>query len=235
MNTDRNEKLFDTMVKAAFEEAVRQEMDSLPGFEKLNEMYPSSKAFDKRIMTIISKEEKLYKRRQAPRQAFKVFTRIAASVAMLFTVSTLVLMSMETSRIFIFNTIMDVQYERPHAAMEFVPFGGEFEFDVIEGPWVYADEEYSIARRSGDMDMDVLDMDVDDIHAGAYIDNDHRDFYVIYINGQEVFLSEALESGGQHIVRWSRGDINFRISANSDNMDIEGLLALAENMIAESE
>ena len=134
MNTDRNEKLFDAIVKTAFEEAVQKEMDSLPSREKLNEMYPSSEAFDKRIMSIIAKEEKAYKRRQSSKQALKVFTRIAASIAILFTVSTLALMSVETSRIFIFNTFMGTQYEHPHATMEFVPFDGEIEFgfDVIE-------------------------------------------------------------------------------------------------------
>ena len=161
MNTDRNEKLFDAMVKTAFEEAVQQEMDSLPSREKLNEMYPSSEAFDKQIMAIIAKEEKTYKRRQASKQALKVFTRIAASIAILFTVSTLALMSVETSRVFIFNAFMG----HPHAAMEFAPFGGEIElrFDVVEDslPDVSLTEEELSALWDSMFDPETVQIIVD--------------------------------------------------------------------------
>jgi len=224
-----NEKLFDAMVKAAFEEAAEQEMAALPGNEELNEMYPPSEAFDKRIMAIIAREEKAYSDRykNGPKRSriIKTFARVAASIAVLFTVSTLALMSIEPSRVFVLTTLMNMhmQYDQPQplAAAEFMPF---------------SDEELPMIQRNWGMDLDIdVDMDTDiDFDIGMA----HRQFSVIDINGQEVFLYAAEDSHEQYkryIVRWSRGGIDFHISADPSDTNIDELLTLVESMITESE
>ena len=227
-----NEKLFDAMVKAAFEEAAEQEMAALPSNEELNEMYPPSEAFDNRIMAIIEKEEKAYRERYKNghngykrNRIIKTFTRVAASIAVLFTVSTLALMSIEPSRVFVLTTLMNMhmQHDQPQplAAAEFMPF---------------SDEELPMIQRNWGMDLDIdVDMDAD---IDFDIDMAHRQFSVIDINGQEVFLYEAEDSHEQYkryIVRWSRGGIDFQISADPSDTNIDELLTLVESMITESE
>ena len=70
-----NEKFLDAALKAALDESIQQEMAALPSDEELNEMFPPSADFDKRIMKIIGKEKRPSRR--------KIFTRMAASVAVL--------------------------------------------------------------------------------------------------------------------------------------------------------
>ncbi|MCL2670897.1 MAG: DUF4367 domain-containing protein [Clostridiales bacterium] len=88
-HADISEKMQDAILKAAFEEAVKQEAASCPGKAELDQMYPRSEIFDRKIGKLITKAERSQKRRPT----IQVFTSIAASVAILLGVGNLVYMT----------------------------------------------------------------------------------------------------------------------------------------------
>jgi len=123
-DADRSEKLFDAVLKAALEEATEQEAASYPSKEALDEMHPPSPAFNKRIMQIIAKEERTYKRKRSMR----TFVRVTASIAVLFTVGigTFVYWNLLTPPV-------DIHDEHPIAAIDSARLSDE-EFYAPE-PW----------------------------------------------------------------------------------------------------
>ena len=104
MTDDRKEKLFDAVIKLAFEESVEQEMASLPGKQELDKMTPHSAAFDKRVADIIAKEGKIKKRRS------KIFIGAAASFILLFGIGALINM-------FMLPLVSGINYELPMAVV----------------------------------------------------------------------------------------------------------------------
>ncbi len=57
-----NDALFDAVLTAAAEEALRQKMDEMPSCEKLNKQYKPSLGLDKNIRKMIAK----YRFRKSP-------------------------------------------------------------------------------------------------------------------------------------------------------------------------
>jgi hypothetical protein len=44
-----DEKLFETLLKIAAEDALREEMETIPSDEELKKMYPRNKSLDKKV------------------------------------------------------------------------------------------------------------------------------------------------------------------------------------------
>ena len=103
--TERNEKVFDALLKIAAEELMREKMDALPSLEELNQMYPRSASLDKKIYAIINKE----KRRVWRNKALRGFAKAAAVFSIVFVATTAILMSVGASRHFILNMLVDIR------------------------------------------------------------------------------------------------------------------------------
>ena len=115
MNIDKNDKLFDAIVKVALEDATENEMASLPSRETLDEMHPASATLDKRVMKIVAREERVYKRKRT----IKILTKAAASIAVLFTIGTLALVTLDVPREFRFDTTAEADQE---AELDAIPW-----------------------------------------------------------------------------------------------------------------
>jgi len=223
MNSDR---LFDAMLKAAMEEAEEQKMATLPSEDELDKMYPTSDALDKRIMKLISNAENRRKRRRNMR----VFTRIAATAAVLVVACTAALMSVEPSRIYILNSITSGQYGAPIA--DFAAFDSDMPMAapaaVAESFEIYgaevAEEEilWAIPRAAaGAIEADDLEFNMD-FENFAFV------YSTIVVNGQEVTLIESSVEWMEHVVTWTRDNITFQITAA---IPIEELLTVVESLI----
>lgn len=53
INEERNEELFDALIKVPISNALKNEMDALPSNEELNKYFKSSKELNKRIEKLI--------------------------------------------------------------------------------------------------------------------------------------------------------------------------------------
>jgi hypothetical protein len=105
-NDERNEKLFDAVLKIAAEEAVVERMEALPSREELAKLYPRSQVFDKKVAKIIGKHDKAEKKRK---NAFVVrrFLKIAAAFLLAITVGFSLLLIDEDVRAAVRQTIIE--------------------------------------------------------------------------------------------------------------------------------
>jgi len=112
MNVDDNinDKIFDAMIRTAFEESDRQKMALLPSAEELDAMYPPETflKLDKRVMGDIARASGSERKRQ---RLLTAFAKTAAAVAALFIVHIVVLTNVEAYRSFTLNRILGIQQE----------------------------------------------------------------------------------------------------------------------------
>ncbi|MCL1844040.1 MAG: hypothetical protein FWF79_09520 [Defluviitaleaceae bacterium] len=103
-NIKRNEKIFNSLFDIAADEAFKEEMDALPSCEELNNMYPRTKSLDKKVYAVINKELNALKRKRA----LRTLAKVAAVLCIIVVASAGALISIEASRNFILNFIIDI-------------------------------------------------------------------------------------------------------------------------------
>ncbi|MCL2224819.1 MAG: hypothetical protein FWB96_07625 [Defluviitaleaceae bacterium] len=80
---NRNEKLFDAVLKVAAEEALWNEVNAMPSCEVLNKMYPRTESLDEKINAVSKREFK----KEGRKKVLSAFTKIAAGFLFIFAVS----------------------------------------------------------------------------------------------------------------------------------------------------
>ncbi|MCL2852372.1 MAG: DUF4367 domain-containing protein [Defluviitaleaceae bacterium] len=235
----RSEKLFDTMLKAAAEEAAEQEMDALPSREDLEKLYPRSEAFEKRIAKIIRKHERAAK----TKRALTIFYRAAASMAIVFTVGVITLMSVEASRAYILSRFIEIDNDEVLIGYRFGEISG-LEFGelligyVPEGiTFDYKEEDDGIVRyifvnEAGHVDVIIQHLivmdDGDSILMGGRTDSPYIEFSVISLHGQPAYLFKSTgEVDINSTVTWNYGRHFISVTAW---LDVDELLKIAENI-----
>ncbi|MCL1883825.1 MAG: DUF4367 domain-containing protein [Defluviitaleaceae bacterium] len=230
---DRNEKIFEAMLKIAAEEALMREMDALPSLEELNEMYPRSKEFDKRIMKMINR----HYRAEKIKIAAKIFARIAAVVCIFFTVSVMVLMNVEASRIFILNTVISMQdnyvsFNFSHTENdgqslgfksileEHLPMGFRYEGSanletVIIYMYANAEGENFVFQRHFANAL------------GVGIADTNREFS--FMENPGIYVFDSYTDGYENIIMWTDDNYVFKIYSS---IDIDTLINIARSMVA---
>ena len=226
-DADWNERLFEAMLGVAVEEAVLKEMGSLPSREELDSMYPPSDTFNRKIKRIIRKKEKTYRHKLAT----KAFLKAAACLGILFTISIVVLISVEASRIFILNTLISIQED--HVAFEFY---GSVNSINNETEVLFEGFEHVTSQISDNKVISTyVSFDGDQIifqqHEGTNlriaIDNDYREFSSINIYSQEAYLFESMDED-YHVVMWAQENTVYIILSR---IDVRELLMHAEAII----
>jgi len=220
MDINRNERLFDSMLEVAAEEAMLQRMDSLPTCEELDKMYPLSAELDSRIKKIITKEARYHKRKNL----LDIFMKVAACIGITFIAGSIMLMSVEASRNFIFNTIINIRHD--HVALEFtnnesselntnINMLGGFEYvgsqtldHIIISSYTNLDNEQIIVSQHYGINL------------GTAIDIEYREFTTIYLNGQQIFLFEAMSSQEHTIAIWQKNGIVFQVHTYVDVQEV---------------
>jgi len=231
---ERSDKIFDTLFSLAAEEVMREELDAMPSLEELNKLSLPSPALEKKIRSIIRKEARTTERRKV----LKTFYRVAAAIGIVTFLGTAVLMSVEASRNYIINMLIEMRED--HVLFEFDQDGTEPEYvfndmDIIIG---YVPDGF-VLTNSQDMGLFVFTIftNADDNQliirrnnasiVTIAVDNEVREFTTITFNGQQKHVFDALDSGYESLVIWQSGDDVFRISAP---LPIEELLRIAENI-----
>lgn len=215
-NTDleRNEKLFDALLKVAFEEVIDREMESLPSSEELNKMYPRSASINKRFNNIINPPIKESTAKRVSRIAF----RGAASLAIFFTVGTIVLMSVEASRVFILNTIINIYDD--HVVFDFGEIGqttdnGDSLYEFVPTGFSYVTSQHLENVSIFIFTNEEGERLVFQRHFGTTlriaVDNENRDFRIGEIDGNELYIFEAPSDGYSHVIMWDERAYVYKI------------------------
>jgi len=230
ININRSEKLFEAMLKVAAEEAVSEEMASLPSLQELENMPTPSDNFDKRIKKLIAKSERPLKRKRA----MKTFMNVAASVCILFTVGAIVFISANSSNLFFLDN--DAGGQIAPIAFDDLRIGFDLEFydeniflpDGFENTKIqYFDDMTSFVHVNIFGNQLVINQHKETT-LRAVIDNDYREFSTTYISGRQIYFFES-QANEEHVVIWEQD--NTVIHAFS-NIDIENLLLIVEHLIS---
>ena len=219
----RNEKIFEALLSVAAAEVMEEEMAALPGLEKLNEMYVASETLDKKIKGIIKKESRTHRRKQG----IKTFGRVAAILGLIFTVSTIALMSVEASRNFIINILFNMrndhvvfdfgddttprpnEYENNHNFLNYLPVG----FYYLTSHATERSRTFVYINDAGQQ-ITITQREATSVRVG--MDTDYREFSVIYLGNQEVYFFEGDGEEYQHVMMWTDSNIVYTILTNID-------------------
>lgn len=110
---EKNDLLFESIVKVAVKQALDKEIAELPSEEELGEEYKPSEELDRRIKDII--ESKLAK--QNKRRIHTKLTKIAACVCIFLGASAAVLLNVEATRTVILNAF--ISFRENHTEIQF--------------------------------------------------------------------------------------------------------------------
>jgi hypothetical protein len=227
-----SDEIYEALLKVAVNEAIRQDVEAMPSCEELNELYKPSPAFEKRIMKIIDK--RFAKRRFS--RTLKSFGRIAAIVSIIFTVSAAVLMSVEASRVFIFNIFIGLQED--HAVIGFVderdvlgvevglytpgylPYG----FGLVFSQSLH-DVTISIFQNRDGSQIILYEYGAEAALLG--VDIEYTEFSVVYVNQQEARLFSAADGERLNTLIWMSGDTALKLVSD---LELGVLLRVAENI-----
>jgi hypothetical protein len=233
-NITIEEKLFEAVLKVAADEALREEMEALPDNEELNKMYPRTKSMDKKAYAVINREQRAAKKKKT----LRILAQIAAGCCIFIVASGIVLISVEASRNYILNYLIDMRGD--YVAFEFgtddtsTPEGNGFVFGYLpEGfelinsqamenfiTYIFTDETGHIIifqRYIGD----VLSIGVD---------TEYTEFSEIQLDGKPAYIFEASDESDHSMIMWEHGNDVISVSTS---LEPETLIIIAENLRAE--
>jgi len=232
-DASRNDKLLEAMFRVALEETIDRDMDALPGAEELNKMFPISDSANKKYRELINSNAHKDSRKLTSQR----FMKVVASIIMVFILSTIALLSVEASRSFIFNTIINIQND--HVAFD---FGDVWHIEGYESkiPIFHIDGfEYMGGRRHYTRNTFVYENILGEQiilqqHMGVslrvLIDNEHREFTIKRIGNNDVHVFAATSIDYSHIIMWTQDDNVLNLVSN---IELDFLINVVTNIISD--
>ena len=226
-----NEKIFDALIDVAANQAFQEEMQLLPSCEEMNEMYTPSAELNNKI-------HKMIKRRQSNirfKRAMRAATRIAASLGIVLVVFTAVIFSVEASRNFVINTL--IQWQSDHASFNFENSKDDtFNFKGYSPEYIPSGFE-RVSLNSSDASCLAVYQNQDGEQitirltlaesSDISIDTDNTDYSEITVNQDKAYLFKAKAKGDVSVIIWQHDGIAFKVNSAIDYSEI---LRIAENI-----
>ena len=230
--SQREEMMFDAMLKVAATESMMRDLETLPSNEELKCMNLRSDTFNKRMMSIIHRAENAQKRKRMARWTYKA----AAIFGLIFTVSTITLMSVEASRVFILNTLFAVTHD-DHVVFEFGDAGQISE--SISAQRITMPNEFILIKTQEMANMSIfiyenatgekvtIQRNIG-MSASVFIDNKQREYVALTVSDVDVYLFEATSDNYHNFAVWNDGEHVLQVTVQ---FDVERLLTLVETII----
>ncbi|MDR2648157.1 MAG: DUF4367 domain-containing protein [Clostridiales bacterium] len=228
---DRNEKIFDTLLEIAVEEALLQEISGMPSCEELDKIYTPSPAMDKRIRRIISRHE-LSKNANA---FFKITGKAAAGFLVLLGISATVIFSVDASRNYVINSF--IQWYDNHTSVQFhtnenLSLFDKYSFNYIPEGFTITNSFFDNVKKTyvftNDDGENIILILTSSYTSDLEIDNEKSDFSLIKIHNQDAFLFEGKSDDEVNTVIWKNDDVIFELLSNLNKTQ---LISMAENTL----
>lgn len=217
---ERNDMLFDALLKAAVREAYEKELDALTDEAKQRGNVPSP-ALDKRIEGLIKRSSRKIKVKRFAKGAGKA----AACLCILLAVSSVILMSVEATRIAIFNAVLSW-----HAQYTEIEYGAsDAKAGIYRPAYLPAGYHEQELRPAGIITMIVYENEAGDQivftqeeagHGKTAVDNEHTDYSKVQVSGNEGHLFQAQDEGNASILIWEDHGIVFNLIAVLDGEEL---------------
>nr|WP_314461342.1 DUF4367 domain-containing protein [uncultured Clostridium sp.] len=221
---ERNKELFDSLLKAAVSDALRDEMDALPSNEELKEKFPASAQFGKRMKKLIFQR----KIKSKIRYFIKSNRKIAACFMVIIVLSSATLLSVEATRNVILNTFVN-QFGK-YTQIQFNDSStGEQKMDIYrpaylpEGYKKISEEVYGNAALlvySNESDSEIVLKQRKAEEGTALIDNENTNYTEVEISGNTAYLFKAEKDDNYNVLLWKSKDVVFELTSkvNSDEL-----------------
>jgi len=235
--TETDEKLFTAVFKVAAEEAWQEEMDSLPSLDELNEMYPPSESLDKRVFGTINKAA----RRGKIKKAMRYTARCAAIFCVVIVLAGGLLMSVEASRTFILNRIINMgedyvqisfqlgdiaDLEIGELVVNYIPYDFAFyeQGEFAEGHTFYT---FRSDTRRGILIQHIIVLEDGGSVAGISPVTEYSEFSIISLHRQVAYLFTSTYENHVNTISWNYGRHFLSVSAF---LEVDELMRIAEEM-----
>ena len=220
----RNKELFDSLLKAAISDALRDEMDALPSNKELNEKFSTSGELDKRIEKLNFK----HKIKSKIGRFVKSNHKTAACLMVIIVLSSVTLLSVEATRNVILNAFVNqfgkytqIQYDDSTADGQqmdifrpaYLPEGYKKISEELYGNsalLVYSDEsetEIVLKQRKAE-------------EGTALIDNENTDYTEVDISGNTAYLFKTLKDDNYNVLLWKSRDVVFELTSKLDSDEL---------------
>jgi hypothetical protein len=230
--TELNNRLFETVVKAAAEEDFWRELDSIPAEKELRLEYAPSPALKQKIWQIIKKEN----RRAAIQKMQKSAKRVAVIAAILISVVMGSLLSVEASRNAIFNSVLE--WKSDHVDIYFRQEGtpqpessGMYKPQYIPDGFVETETKKIGAMQrtiyKNENKESIIFEQTPLSSSKMAIDTEHSTYKEIIINGRKAYLLEAKTSDDKTHLLWQTDKFWFMLSSKADKKE---LIQMAESI-----
>ena len=228
---NRNDRILDTLIETAADDAAFQAMHDMPSCEDLDKIYKPSLEMDKRMRGIISRieNEKRFNR------LLSLIGKIAAAFLVLVIITTTVLFSVEASRNYIFNAFLE--WNKKNTTITFTDDSTQNEFDKYSIN--YIPNGFTISNIDND-DISRFYTYINDKNVIIYItltyaesvklgvDNENTKQSIIMINNNKAYLFESIKTSGMNILVWNDGKIAFEITSI---IRTDELIKIADNIV----
>ena len=224
--------LFDALLKTAAADAFEKEMQSLPTCDELDDRCRLSDETDQKIRTMLHKSISKTKLQRFG----KYFMQLAAVFAIAFTILLVTLFSVEASREYIIETI--VNWKDNHVEINYTPQKAEYDGDIYLP--AYLPEGYSLDEDHYDLTVDpyyfryenadgyTLDFIFSNDSTGtSRVDPAHMALSRIEINGQPAKLYEGIRDQDINILIWEAYDMEFQLRGLVDG---DEMVRMAESL-----
>ncbi len=225
-----NDALFDALLGASALAALDEELNALPSIEMLNESYPSTEQLAARVKSLI-KRDKLKRRLYA---CIKATGKAAACLAILFTLLSVSLLSVEASRSYLLNAVLS--WQKGATEIRFEDASQNPAGDVYLPAYLPSGFKQTSVHKGGISTLIVYEKDDGTkIHfnqrpadAGAtFVDNEHTNYSEVSIGGIPGYLFESVTEGTANTLVWEIDRTAFILSSTIDS---EELIKIGENL-----
>lgn len=215
-SNDINEKLFDSVLKIAAEEALEQEMEEMVSCEKLNNEYEPSPNLDRKIKRIILR----YRYKGKLFVWGKAFGKIAIAMTIMILISGTVLLSVKATRNYIFNAV--IRWQEDHFSMQHEDNESNYKFEALKPAYVPIGFSEVSKEIIGDIiiiiyqneNNQVIKLKQSPSQASHILaDSEYKEYEEIVINEEKAYVFNAIEENDDNKVIWEyKGNI-FTISS----------------------
>jgi len=221
---DRNKELFDSLLKAAISDALKDEMDALPSNKELNEKFPTSENLDKRIKKLIFEHKIKFK----IRYFVKSNRKIAACFMVIIVLSSATLLSVEATRNVILNTFVNQFGKYTQIQFHDSSAGGQ-QMDIFrpaylpEGYKKVSEELYgnsALLVYSNESDTEIVFKQRKAEEGTALVDNENTNYTEVDISGNTAYLFKAVKDDNYNVLLWKSHDVVFELTSNVNSDEL---------------
>lgn len=230
--TELNDRLFNTVLKAAVEENFWRELDEMPEEKELRPEYLPSPALKQKIRQAVKKGN----RRAVLQKIRKAAKRAAVIAVILISVVMGSLLSVEASRNAIFNSVLE--WKADHVDIYFrqeekpQPEGtGIYKPQYIPEGFVESkSEKVGSAYRTEYQNREKVSIAFEQLPVSTgktMMDTEHSTYQEIAMNGQKAYLLEAKTPGDETQIIWQVDKGSLKLSSKIDKKE---LIQMAESV-----